>query len=52
MSIQELLEAARNTPVTTDEVAELRARLQKKANDKPYNSHSASEEFLARTYSL
>lgn len=52
MSIQELLEAARNTPVTTEQVVDLRVRLQQKANDKSSPSSSASKQFLARTYSL
>ncbi|EPY0567730.1 TPA: hypothetical protein ACWYFL_000962 [Proteus mirabilis] len=52
MSIQELLEAAKNTQVTDEQISSLRARLQEKADNKSHQSSSASKEFLARTYSL
>lgn len=52
MSIQELLEVAKNTQVTDEQINKLRARLQEKADNKAYQSSSASKEFLARTYSL
>lgn len=52
MSIQELLEAAKNTQVTDEQISNLRVRLQEKADNKSHQSSSASKEFLARTYSL
>ncbi len=50
MNIKELLEAAKNTPVTTEQVDKLRIRLQQQANDN--DKSSTSKDFLARTYSL
>ena len=50
MSIQELLEAARSTPITPEEMNELRARLQRQ--ERGGAKYNLSKEFLERTYSI
>ncbi|EPI2168772.1 hypothetical protein ACS5HP_002937 [Vibrio alginolyticus] len=52
MGIKELIEAAKNTPVTSAQVDRLRVRLQQQGNKQASNSSSSSKQFLARTYSL
>ncbi|MEZ8804120.1 hypothetical protein AB6D78_23420 [Vibrio splendidus] len=52
MSIQELIEAAKATPVTPAQIDNLRVRLKRDGNEQSTKSSSASKEFLARTYSL
>lgn len=50
MNIKELLDAAKTTHVTTEQINKLRARLQKQsANPNPNNP---SKEFLERTYKI
>lgn len=50
MSIQELLEAARSTPVTPEEINELRTRLQQQ--ERGGAKYTISKEFLERTYNI
>ncbi|ASG04028.1 hypothetical protein CEJ46_09280 [Vibrio anguillarum] len=52
MSIQELIEAAKATPVTSAQIDNLRVRLKQDGNEQSTKSSSASKEFLSRTYSL
>ncbi len=52
MSIKELIEAAKNTQVTSEQVNNLRIRLQQQGNEQVSKSSSTSKQFLARTYSL
>ncbi|MCS4296354.1 MULTISPECIES: hypothetical protein [Acinetobacter] len=52
MSIKELLEAANNTPVTSEEINALRLSLEEQSDEQTLMPSSTSQQFLARTYSL
>lgn len=52
MSIQELIDAAKATKVTSEHVDVLRAQLKKSENEQGTKSLATTKAFLARTYSL
>ena len=52
MSYQELLQAAKDIQITSEEITELRNLLEEQGRDENFNSASSSHELLSRTYSL
>ena len=52
MSIKELLQLAKNTPITTDQIRQIRARLEKQGKQEAETSATNSNGLLSRTYSL
>ena len=52
MSIKELLQLAKNTPITTDQIRQIRARLEKQGKQEAEASATNSNGLLSRTYSL
>lgn len=52
MSIKELLQLAKNTPITTDQIRQIRDRLEKQGKQEAETSATNSNGLLSRTYSL
>lgn len=52
MSINELLQLAKSTPITTEQIKQIRARLEKQGKQEVENSATNSNGLLSRTYSL
>ncbi len=52
MSINDLIEKAKATPVTTAQVSKLRTRLKEEETAQARKSSTITKTFLARTYSL
>ena len=51
-SIKELLQLAKNTPITTDQIRQIRARLEKQGKQEAETSATNSNGLLSRTYNL
>ena len=52
MSIQELLQAAKDIEVTSEQIARLRNLLEEQGKQENLKSSTSSNELLSRTYSL